>query len=242
VSLTVIAAPTDRHALIRFIAWSAARLGRGVSRIRLIKFLYLADVHLFQQRRQLATGYRWRFHHYGPYTAEAQQDIDESASLGLITCETLPRLDEAGEVYLYRAHGPEPLIYDRFSVSLEAALKREVERWLAAPLNEFLNYVYFDTPPMRDARRGDYLRFDDSTFGPVEPPAPVRPKRYASREAQKAFRRFLESRRAGTTTVPVPRDAVVDDAYRAALEALDAQDALAGPIEGSVDIDPDAMT
>lgn len=236
------ATPSDRYALIRFLAWSAARLGRGVSRIRLIKFLYLADVHLFQQRRQLATGYRWRFYHYGPYTAEAQQDIDESASLGLITCDTFRRIDEVGEVYLYRAHGEEPLIYDRFSVSLEASLKRELERWLPSPLNEFLNYIYFETPPMREARRGDYLCFDESTFGPVEHPAPVRPKRYASREAQKAFRQFLESRRVRTKKVSVPRDAVVDDAYGAALEALDAQDALAGPIEGSVDVDPDAMT
>lgn len=236
--------PTDRHALIVFVAWYASKLGRPVSRIRLIKFLYLADVHFYTQRGQLATGYRWKFHHYGPYAADAQHEIAECVELGLVRCEVLPRADEAGDVSLYRAYGPDPAIHERFTATLETVLGGEIERWLDGELNTFLDYVYFETPPMRDARRGEYLRFDAVTFGAdaVHEPAADRPKRYSSREARKSFQRFLESRRTEKTKVAVPRDAVVDEALVDAVRVLDAEDTLAGPLGGSVDVDPDAVT
>jgi hypothetical protein len=237
--------PTDRHALIMFVAWySSSKLGRPVSRIRLMKFLYLADVHFYAQRRRLATGYRWKFYHYGPYAAEAQNDIDECVNLGLLGCDVLQRADDAGDVSLYRAYGTDPAIHERFSATLDTVLACEIQRWVGAELNTFLDYVYFDTAPMREARRGEYLRFDETTFpvDVVREPAAERPKKYASRETRKAYQRFLESRRAEKAKVPVPRDAIVDEAFDEAVRLLDAQDALAGPLEGSVEVDPDALT
>jgi hypothetical protein len=107
--------PSDCQALVHFIAWYATQLGRAGSRIRRIEFLYLADAHLFSQRQRLATGYPWRFYHYGPYAPEVQRDIDECVRVGLIESQTMPRSDEAGDVFLYGAHGDDPLIYDRSS-------------------------------------------------------------------------------------------------------------------------------
>ncbi len=237
--------PTDRHALIMFVAWySSSKLGRPVSRIRLMKFLYLADVHFYAQRRRLATGYRWKFYHYGPYAAEAQNDIDECVNLGLLGCDVLQRADDAGEVSLYRAYGTDPAIHERFSATLDTVLASEIQRWVGAELNTFLDYVYFDTAPMREAQRGEYLRFDEATFrtDSLHEPTVQRPKRYASREARKAFQRFLESRRVDKTKVAVPHDAIVDEAFVEAVKLLDAEDALSGPLGGSVEIDPDAVT
>lgn len=233
--------PSDQHALVMFVVWYASKLGRSISRIRLIKFLYLADVHFFDQRRQVATGYRWKFFHYGPYAAEAQADIDECVDLHLIACDTRPGPDEVGDMWLYRASGSDPAIHERFSATLEMTLRTDIERWLDAPLNAFLDHVYFDTAPMREARRGQYLRFDETTFGGGEPRAAARSRTYASREARTAFHRFLESRKAEKTKVAVPRDAIVDDAFVEAVRILDAEDTLSGPIEGSVDVDPDVI-
>ncbi len=235
--------PTDRQALLVFVAWYASKLGRPVSRIRFMKFLYLADVHFYAQRRRLATGYRWKFHYYGPYALEAQHDMDECIKIGLLRCEVLQRADEAGEVSLYRACGTDPAIHERFSATLETVLAREIERWVGAELNTFLDYVYFETAPMREARRGEYLRFDETTFpaDALHETTTQRPKGYASREARKAFQRFLDSRRAEKTKVPVPRDAVVDEAFVDAVRLLGAEDALAGPLGGSVEVDPDAV-
>ena len=97
---------------------------------------------------------------------------------------------------------------------------------------------------MREARRGEHLRFDEKDFAADALHAPLtqRPKKYASREARKAFQRFLEGRRAEKTRVPVPHDAIVDEAFAEAVALLDADDALAGPLGGSVEVDPDALT
>lgn len=231
---------TASRALIQFIAEHASRLGGAVSRIRLIKLLYLADVHWFQQRQQLATSYRWRFYHYGPYTAEAQRDIDECVARGLISAQTVPRPDETGDMTLYRATSSAPDLSSLFSATLEATLSSEIRRWLWAPLPEFLNYVYFDTRPMREARRGEYLRFEPELFYVAEPSPAKSGRRYTSREARQAFQQFITSRE--KDRFPVPRDAILDDAYLTALNALDAEDTPAHPLEGTVAVNPDDLS
>ncbi|MFQ5793151.1 MAG: hypothetical protein ACE5JI_21990, partial [Acidobacteriota bacterium] len=193
-----------------------------------------------KQSGRMATGYRWRFYHYGPWAVEAQRDIDDCVGK-LIKAETRPGSEDMGEVTLYLAGGPEPNFSAQFTASLDVALRHEINRWIRAPLNQFLDYVYFDTPPMREAKRGDYLRFDPQVFATLDPQSDAPARRHSSREARQAFRRFLESRKGDPRRVPVPRDAIVDDAYLTALEALDAEDRLAGPLEGSVEADPDAL-
>ena len=135
---------TSADLLIQFIVGIASQLGNGISKIRLIKFLYLADVHWFRKRSQQATTYRWRFYHYGPYTGEAQADIDAAVSRGAIGTATMSR-DEGGDMTLYRATGV-PDLSELFDASFEVLLSSEIRQWLWRPLPQFLNYVYFDTP------------------------------------------------------------------------------------------------
>jgi hypothetical protein len=229
---------TSADLLIEFIVGTASRLGNGVSRIRLIKFLYLADVHWFRKRSQRATTYRWRFYHYGPYTAEAQGDIDAAVSRGAIGTLTMPR-DEGGDVTLYRATGI-PDLSAVFDASFEALLSSEIRQWLWKPLPEFLNYVYFDTPPMRVARRGEYLRFEPELFRPAEAPPAPSVRRRTSQAARRAFASFLA--KADQDRVPLPRDAIADASYLAALQVLDSDDILAAPLEGTAEANPDELS
>jgi len=232
----------DPRSLIQFITWYASRSSGGISKIRLIKFLYLADVHSFRLRRQKVTPYNWSFYHYGPWTLEAQLDIEQCVTEGVIQPQQFAPGGDTEEITLYRASGPDPNIYQRLTAGFEFALKADIDRWSRAPLNLFLNYVYFETPPMGDARKGELLRFDAETF--QEEPARVQetPKRYSSRGAREAFQRLLISKKGAADQVAVPRDAIVDDAYVAALEALDAQDRLSGQLGGIVEADPDSFT
>jgi len=232
-------APADRRDLIRLIVAYAAERKGAVSKIRLIKFLYLADVHAFQWTQQTITGYSWRFYHYGPWAQEAQVEIDESVATGIIEPIAVTREDETGEITLYRAPGALPTPPAALSTTVEMLIKRDIAEWLDRPLPRFLDYVYFDTPPMRDAKRGDRLRFDPALFAPAEPAGPAPKRRYSSRESRKAFQRLLEERARAGDRVPVSRDAIVDDAYVAALEQLDAQDRLSGPLEGRARIGPE---
>jgi hypothetical protein len=232
----------ESRSLIQFITWYASRTGTGISKIRLIKFLYLADVHSFRLRRQTATPYRWSFYHYGPWTLEAQLDIEECVAQGVIQPQPFAPEEEAEEITLYRSVGADPNIYQQLGVSLESALKTEIDRWSRAPLNLFLNYVYFETAPMRYAKRGELLRFDPEVFAEEQTRAEEAPRRYSSRGARKAFQKLLTAGKTSSDHVPVPRDAIIDDAYVAALEALDAQDRLSGELGGVVEADPDSFT
>jgi hypothetical protein len=228
----------DRRTLIHLIVAYATERQGAVSKIRLIKFLYLADVHAYQRTQQTLTGYRWRFYHYGPWAIEAQTEIGDCATAGVIEESRRAREDEVGEITLYRAPGGVPEAPAWLNTTVEMLLKRDVQDWLDQPLPRFLDYVYFDTPPMRKARRGDYLRFDSGLFPPVEPAGTTPKPKHSSRESRRAFLRLLEER-AARDRVPVPNDAIADEAYREALEQLDAQDRLSGPLEGHARMEPE---
>ena len=95
---------------------------------------------------------------------------------------------------------------------------------------------------MRDARRGDYLRFEPEIFAEEREPATRPLPRHSSREAQRAWRAFLKSARDhNTSSVSVPLDAIVDDPFRTAVARLDAEDSVQGPLDAHVDVRPDDL-
>lgn len=234
--------PYPHHDLICHITWEATRLAGALTKIRLIKFLYLADVYLFGLVGQRATPYRWRFYHYGPWALEAQRDIEDLAQSGAIEATTRPRDDEIGEMTLYSTSSLAPNIEQSFGLRFETRLNDAIRTWAQKPLNEFLDYVYFDTPPMRDAHRGDYLHFDPEIFTEQSEPAPRPLPRHSSREALKAWRAFLKSAAGGDrSSVSIPQDAIADSVFKNAVDRLDAEDALPRPIDAGVDVRPDEL-
>lgn len=68
---------SDPETLVSFIAEEASARGELLSPIRLVKFLYLADVYYARYHNgQTLTGWPWRFVFYGPYRREAMATID----------------------------------------------------------------------------------------------------------------------------------------------------------------------
>ena len=92
---------------------------------------------------------------------------------------------------------------------------------------------------MRGARRGQYLRFEPELFESAELTSAASPKRYSSQQVRQAFQRFLANRKTSPATVPLPRDAIVDEAYLNALQILNSEDSLSESLEGAVNVDPD---
>jgi hypothetical protein len=95
---------------------------------------------------------------------------------------------------------------------------------------------------MRDARRGDYLRFEPDIFAEEREPATRPLPRHSSREAEKAWRAFLKNA-AGhdPSSVSMPVDAIVDEAFRTAVARLDAEDSIQRPLDARVDVRPDDL-
>ncbi len=62
----------DPAKLIRFIVCQATEVGFSLSPIRVIKFLYLADLyHARENKGETLTGWPWEFVYFGPYCRES---------------------------------------------------------------------------------------------------------------------------------------------------------------------------
>ena len=225
----------DPISLINFIVWYATKIRGSVSRIRLMKFLYLADWHNVKLTGQSATPYPWRFYHYGPYATEAQRDIDLAAKQGLIEAKILERPEE-DDVNLYCRYGDDPEIWREIGVKADSFLRREIDCWIAKPLPEFLDYVYFETEPMAHAKRGELL--DLSVIKPYVEPTPSPPlKGKPSTEIRDKVRGFLERASRTAAIGPAP---IYDEIYEKAVEFLDEQDSLSEELHGQVGLGEDS--
>jgi len=130
---------------------------------RLVKLLYLSDL----EWRRLHGGeplaeLDWRFLHFGPYPTEL------ASLLGGLDVEETEFT--AGKIVHRLAFGPEELRDQQVPDEVRSVVARLVKTWGDADLNTLLDYVYFETEPMENARRGERLNF--SQLRRPSPPVP----------------------------------------------------------------------
>lgn len=171
--------------LIRFVVQEAQDREAQLGRTRLAKLLYLVDVVHFGTHREQLTGMPWIFLHYGPYTMELPRLLDE-LDVDLPQEETTT----AGGLRAYafrRVAGPEVDIDRVLGRSQARSVRRVLDRWLEADMNELLSFVYFHTPPMKAVtRRREKLDF---TTIPRETPDALQPSwRRLEEKAAESFR------------------------------------------------------
>lgn len=208
---------------------------RELGPIHLLKYVYLADL-AYARRNGGATytGTDWRFHHFGPWSADAHRRI-EPALVEQAGAVARSIASPHGDDYVRygfstsQAEQVEADLAPRLPAAVSGALTRAV-REHGSDTADLLRHVYL-TPPMLSARPGDPLDFTVAVE-PDEPPAPPTPRvrrtkaekrrRAAALEAGRAKIRKLvaERRSAGTPPDPPPR---YDDVFFAGLEALDRQ-------------------
>jgi len=157
--------------LIRYLVWYATRQGINLTTNRLVKFLYLGD--LYQARikgGQTLTGFPWRFIYYGPYCREALQCIEEASETGLISKKTLDsKFSEDKGYNLFSCDDPDAeIIGEQIHIGILSQLQSAIKRFGDdTPL--LLDYVYFETEPMENVKKGDLLDFSKAeTPGPLK--------------------------------------------------------------------------
>jgi uncharacterized phage-associated protein len=118
---------------------------------RLVKLLYLVEVEYYRQKRRRLTDLDWKFYLYGPYPPALQDVLGE------------PEIEfsewKGGKVSKQIVRDEESFMGAKADVDVESMLGRVVEEWGNADLNQLLDYVYFETEPMLNAKRGDTLDF-----------------------------------------------------------------------------------
>lgn len=154
--------PTDVKILdlIKYIVCFATDHDIRLTTVRLVKFLYLADLFFARWHEgKTFTGYPWAFIYYGPYCSEAMASIDEATLKGLIACQTCESNYGNKDFSLYTCPTEDYLELRR---SLPLDMISELQATLKKYGNDtaqLLDYVYFDTDPMVEAKQGDRLDF-----------------------------------------------------------------------------------
>ena len=166
----------DPEILVQFIAEEAAARGEVLSPIRLVKFLYLADVYYARYHNgQTLTGWPWRFVHYGPYCREALATIDRVRTRDLIATIPYQSKYDGEEHFLYKGIGADlAVLKNALPLSVVGSLAAAITRW-GSDTQGLLDHVYFETEPMKHAGRGEVLDFSRCT--PLERPTEIVMKR-----------------------------------------------------------------
>lgn len=131
--------------------------GGYTTKTKLLKLLYLFDIESFRKEQSTLTGFHWIFYKYGPWAAEYDDALEQLERSGLIAFRTgnKPELDTVfvDSVEPMQLSNAFPAVVD------ELQARRIIECWADRPTGELLDYVYFHTAPMREARRGEALNF-----------------------------------------------------------------------------------
>lgn len=190
--------------LVWYLIWRVREVGGTPAKTRLVKLLYLVDLMNVRDRREQATSFEWVFYHFGPYSFAIDSVIDrqEGQTIAVQSVDTYS--GDRMSVYRSTEYPPDTLLSDQ----VRRYCDEVCDRWATEELNQLLSYVYFETPPMIDAVRGE--RLDLSRVREVEwppyyralPPPDLDPE---WREWPEEWRRRVDETLPETPLQPAPR-------------------------------------
>ena len=213
--------------ILGVIAKRAAERGSLLTKIRLVKFLYLLDLFWAQANRgQTFTGWPWAFVHYGPYCGESIAAITRADKYGFLAADKYESKYRDEDYLLYKSgyrveEAEDREVRSMLPMYVSSNLFSHVDRWCNDTYG-LLDYVYFHTGPMSRARPGERLSFekeekvDYTALQPVKL-VPLGP------EKKKLLRDVLDKmkkERSLAAAEAPPSVSLYDDAYFAALAAL----------------------
>jgi len=148
--------------LVHAIVWYASNRGEKLTTLRLVKFLYLADLyHARVSKGATLTGWPWAFVYFGPWCKEANEALEVAAKKRVVQFEERPsNYDDEKDYRLYWLEDTdeEPKIIDVLPSYVWSKLQWAIQKW-ADDSYGLLDYVYFETEPMIEGKRGGMLDF-----------------------------------------------------------------------------------
>ena len=209
----------DLKPLIAYLIDQVRDQEGALNKTELVKLVYLVDVECCRSLGRPATGLEWRFHHYGPYSAELERDVNDNAFIHAF--------GDRNSGYGFALSREWRDIHAAFNASFDPAVRRVADsvarQWGLEPLETLLEYVYFETEPMQDARRGETLDF--SKIQPEEPSARRGRRLSFSDEFISGLRaRWGERREPHGATAgekATPSEPIYDEIYEEALGLMD---------------------
>jgi len=205
--------PPDVDTLIAGIIGWMREENVAPTRTRLMKFLYLADLHYARHHEgKTATGWRWYVNAFGPMANEAYSAFEAGVAAGWLR-ESGGGPDSNGEqggAIFYDAN-----VKPANDTLLAVGKVRQWIKKYGDDTNRLLRFVYGSTEPMLDAHEGDLLDFSDARpidSKPIELLKSTRNQEKKFVAAMKALRAEYEAARAANAKIV---DGPYDDVYRA---------------------------
>jgi hypothetical protein len=221
--------------LVQYITWLASQREEMLSPIRLVKFLYLADLyHAKRNEGETLTGWRWRFVHYGPFCNEALRAIAVAAQARMIAGIPYASSFDDEQHFLYKTESEtEPSIAARLPFYVIGPLQGAVKKWAGDTIG-LLDHVYFETEPMKNVKPGDLLEF--SKAKEPEPFRELNMRRLSNTKISQGKALIAKMRENQRECMIAEPPAIYDDVYTEAMEFLDGEN-LDLQIEGEAKIE-----
>ena len=146
---------SDLKPLIAYLIDQVREQEGAPNKTALVKLVYLVDVECWRKLGKPATGLEWRFHHYGPYSAELERDINDNAFIHVFG----DRRSGYGFSISSEWSDIHAAVNTHFGPRVRRIADDVVRQWGLESLETLLEYVYFETEPMQDAQRGTTLDF-----------------------------------------------------------------------------------
>src|SRR3972149_5034282 len=211
--------------LIRLIVWYASRRGEKLTTLRLVKLLYLADLYNSRVNDgKTITGWPWAFVYFGPWCKEVNEAIETTVRDGLILAQEYPsKYDDDKDYRLFSTESTdeEPKIIDALPPYVWSRLQWAIQKW-ADDSTGLLDYVYFETEPMIDAKPGEILDFGKARM--PDPPKKIQMKKLSKKkveEAKKAINELKERYKKAITLRPP--QGPIDPLYLKAVRRLEGE-------------------
>jgi hypothetical protein len=189
-----------------------------VGKTQLVKYLYLTEVEYYREAGSRLTDLDWKFYHYGPYAFELETILEEK----IFKHEEI-KISTEKSFNKFTVAEPTKHYNDLVDVKTSLIIKRIIGMWGDKPLQDLLDYVYFETEPMQVVdRRGQRLNF--STIKKDESSAIIPLK--ASKDAEKriAVLRGRFSKRLSELSEIQPVGEPYTEEYKQALEAWEEEE------------------
>lgn len=231
--------------IIKYIVWYATERDIRLTTVRLVKFVYLADLYYARKTGGATlTGFPWAFVYYGPYCSEVMVAIDNAVSVGTISRQTYEsRYADNKEYHLFTSRDQEAdKLEDQFPLQVVSPLKSAIRKY-GDDTASLLDYVYFETEPMMgQVVKGDVLDFSRARNVQIDKPAQLkrlsRAKIARAREHLENLSRKMNEGRQRLAEESARTERFLDDVYFRALEQMNGED-LGPGLEGTARIVPE---
>ena len=197
---------------IDYIVGLAGIEGHKLTKIRVVKFLYLAEVLYMKYLQKRLTNWTWKFWDFGPYCVESLKALQTAEKKKIVTSKNIQSKfseneDDEFSLYEYsRESFPNKSDLEKHIEQLEENIPAMVKHGLRDYVKKYgdntdalLNYVYYQTEPMENASPRKELDF--SSISPISelknvnfPKLPRKKEKRAKEIIKKMTKEMLEKR------------------------------------------------